>query len=369
MSKVYFKNLHGLRFIAAFAVILHHIEQSKSIYGIKNFWHLNFVKNLGNIGVQFFFVLSGFLITYLLLSEKKSKGIDYKKFILRRIYRIWPLYFIIILLSFFIAPNFEILKTPFTWSLSNNFYIKLICVCLFIPNVVFRLLKTVPLASQTWSIGVEEQFYVIWPILIKKITKPYVIFFLIITLYVITKILIFNLSIIYSGNKLVLICSKIINEFSLSGFVLGAIGANILFTNNIYILEKIKNIHLLRITFILFTLLILKSSSESFYSLGVVSIENELFCILFVIFIINFIRNDKLKISLENRIINYLGKVSYGLYMYHPICITLIINLTLKYDSLINYNLMYPLSILLTIIMSSISYEFIEKPFLKMKKY
>ena len=369
MIKVYFKNLNGLRFLAALAVVIHHIEQLRSIYGIKNFWHLNFIKNLGNIGVQFFFVLSGFLITYLLLTEKKNKGINYKKFIFRRIYRIWPLYFIIVIISFFIGPNFESFSTPFTSTLSNNFCIKLVCVCLFIPNIIFKIFKTVPLASQTWSIGVEEQFYLVWPIIIKKTRKPFKTFFLIIAVYIIIKVLIFNLSIIYSNIKLVAIFSKITNEFSVSGFVLGAVGANILFVNSTNVLEKIKNIYFVRITFILFILLMIISNSESFYSLGIISIENEIFCITFVIFIINFIDNSKFKVSLENRIVNYLGKISYGLYMYHPLCITLVINLILKYDITTNYFFIYPISILLTMLTSIISYNFIEKPFLKMKKY
>ncbi|RMG83594.1 MAG: hypothetical protein D6707_00790 [Bacteroidetes bacterium] len=67
MTKVYFPNLNGLRFIAAGMVIIHHIEQLKSIFGIENYWGVPFIRLVGKLGVVLFFVLSGFLITFLLL--------------------------------------------------------------------------------------------------------------------------------------------------------------------------------------------------------------------------------------------------------------------------------------------------------------
>jgi len=69
-QKIYFPNLNGLRFIAAFLVIIHHIEQTKSIFKIENYWGaIPFIGIIGKLGVVLFFVLSGFLITYLLLEK------------------------------------------------------------------------------------------------------------------------------------------------------------------------------------------------------------------------------------------------------------------------------------------------------------
>ncbi len=365
MKKIYFNNLNGLRFIAALAVIIHHIEQYKFTFGYKNLYKLDIISNLGNIGVQFFFVLSGFLITYLLLNEENEGGINYKNFIFRRIYRIWPLYFIIIILSFFVAPLVSILQTPSTPTIFENFYLKLFCVCLFIPNIIFKVTKAVPLASQTWSIGVEEQFYIIWPLIIKKIKKPQIFFLSIIISYLFLKILFFNLSISYNELKTT---SRIINDFSLSGFVLGAFGAYFYYKKKNNILRFITNNSVFRLSLLLFLFLINLSNSYSFYCFGVISIENEIYCFLFIIFIINFISKNNLKLSLENKTLNYLGRISYGLYMYHPICITIILNIV-KSGLKINLLTIYPLSILLTILVSSFSYKYIEKPFLKLKKY
>ncbi|WP_164891118.1 acyltransferase family protein, partial [Botryobacter ruber] len=69
MNKIYFPNLNGLRFIAAFVVIIHHMEQIKSLLGLQNYWSNPFISVVGKLGVVLFFVLSGFLITYLLLVE------------------------------------------------------------------------------------------------------------------------------------------------------------------------------------------------------------------------------------------------------------------------------------------------------------
>mgnify|MGYP000751166612 CR=1 FL=1 len=98
-SPIYFKGFNGVRFIAASAVIVHHIEEYKAVYlfGRDDLWARPFVYQLGRLGVALFFVLSGFLITYLLLAEKQKTGtIAIRKFYIRRVLRIWPLYFLIV---------------------------------------------------------------------------------------------------------------------------------------------------------------------------------------------------------------------------------------------------------------------------------
>ena len=94
---VYFKNLDGLRFIAALFVILEHVTEYKAsmVPGYSNFFRYYF-NILGRYGVNLFFVLSGFLITYLLFAElKREHTISVKKFYVRRILRTWPLYLIL----------------------------------------------------------------------------------------------------------------------------------------------------------------------------------------------------------------------------------------------------------------------------------
>ena len=107
--RIHFNNLNGLRFLAALMVVICHIEQNKKGFLLPNLRAL--VKHLGVLGVDLFFVLSGFLITILLLKEKEIfKKIEYKKFYLRRILRIWPLYYLVVILSLFVLPNIPFLS-------------------------------------------------------------------------------------------------------------------------------------------------------------------------------------------------------------------------------------------------------------------
>ena len=101
--KLYFPNLNGLRFIAAFFVIINHTEQLKAFYDLGDGVISDFAKNIGKLGVMLFFVLSGFLITYLLITEERLFGLIHtKKFYIRRFLRILPLYTLLIILVFFI---------------------------------------------------------------------------------------------------------------------------------------------------------------------------------------------------------------------------------------------------------------------------
>lgn len=158
--KIYFPNLNGLRFIAAVLVIIHHIEQIKGIFNMDNYYGtISFVTEIGRLGVILFFVLSGFLITYLLLKEEELfKSVNIRKFYMRRILRIWPLYFLILIITFLVLPVIEYFNWPgYTEALSShNLLLIFVFYVAFLPNLVLPLFGVVPYASHTWSIGAEE---------------------------------------------------------------------------------------------------------------------------------------------------------------------------------------------------------------------
>jgi peptidoglycan/LPS O-acetylase OafA/YrhL len=174
-ERIYFPNLNGLRFIAAFLVIAHHVEQIKSIYGLDSYWGRSpFITIVGDLGVVLFFVLSGFLITYLLLEEeRKTNSIKVGNFYFRRVLRIWPLYFLTILLALFVLPNLSLFILPGYEKdvIYEQLPSKILFYLLFLPNLVSPLLGVVPYASHTWSIGTEEQFYLVWPVMLKFMKK------------------------------------------------------------------------------------------------------------------------------------------------------------------------------------------------------
>lgn len=356
-EKIYFNNLNGIRSIAAFMVIFSHIELSKSYFNFENIFQK--IKHFGELGVVFFFVLSGFLITFLLLKEKELKNdIAYKNFYLRRILRIWPLYFVIVILSLFILPHFYFFQTP-TFNLKLNSFSELsfafFLFLFFLPNLLINF-HLVPFATQTWSIGTEEQFYLIWPWVINNIEKLFLFFIILIVIYN-------SLIIMFSIHFLDFIpYHKVFYSFldtiKIDCLTIGAIGAYFLYTKN-----KIINVFKSTSTFII-TLLILVYLMYN--HVDFIYFNFTIFSVLFLFILMCLVVNKKLENLLENKMISYLGKISYGLYMYHQMIIVFVIN-SLLYLNIKNDLLVYTLSIVLTIIVSGLSFEYFEKPFLKIK--
>lgn len=360
-SKVYFKNLNGLRFIAAAFVIVHHLEQFKSIFNLENLYESNaFVQVSGKLGVVLFFVLSGFLITYLLIEEEKTfKKISIKQFYIRRLLRIWPLYFLIIIIALFILPFIDIFDIP---GYSNklifeNLGAKVLLFVFFFPNLLLTFYGIVPYASQTWSIGTEEQFYLIWPHLVNRIKKyRLILMFAIIIIYMLIRFVLKHhllgesehLSGFYEFWKL----------FNIDCMAIGGIFA-ILLTKKNWMLKIVLNQFLFYITLLLILFLL-------YNGIYIAHIHNEFYSVLFGILIINFAVNEKIFFSLENKVFNFLGKISYGLYMFHAIAIVLTIKIGLLLNNTSNL-ILYSFSFTITIILAYISYEYFEKLFLKYK--
>lgn len=313
---------------------------------------------IGNLGVLLFFVLSGFLITYLLLVEESVfKNISIRKFYMRRILRIWPLYFFIIILAFFVLPFIDLFTLPGYGKdvIYSNLFLKLLLCAFFLPNLLLSLFGIVPYASHTWSIGTEEQYYLLWPIIFKFFKKYRIILMiLIIFSYLgIGEILSSNYSnILPYKNVLKIFWSS----FKIDSLAIGGIYAILLFQKN-ELLKFLNNNILFYVTIILIVILMLKG----------VQIYDIFYSVLFGIIVMNFASNHKIKINLENRIFNYLGKISYGLYMYHPIAIVLTLAI-ISYINFVSNWLIYPISFAFTIILSGLSHKYFESFFLKFKK-
>lgn len=360
-TRVYFPNLNGLRFIAAFLVMIHHIEQLKSISNIENYWGtVPFIGIIGKLGVVLFFVLSGFLITYLLLTEEHSfKRISIGKFYMRRILRIWPLYFLIIILAFLVLPNIDVFALPNYGKdvIYSNLLLKLILYAIFFPNLVLSLLGVVPYASHTWSIGTEEQYYLVWPIILKYLKKYRIgLMIFIIAFYLLFRgFLQSHYSDIHPYKNVI---KAFWQTFNIDCMAIGGFFAIILFQKN-KLLILLQNNILFYSTIIVTTLLMLKG-------VYIPKFHYEFYSVLFGIIILNFASNNTIKISLENRVLNYLGNISYGLYMYHPIGIVLVLYVCSSMNIVTNW-IIYPLSFALTIIIAGLSYKYFESYFLKFK--
>ncbi|MES1222292.1 MAG: acyltransferase, partial [Bacteroidota bacterium] len=154
-KKIFFPNLDGLRFFCFLSVFLFHTWSL--VYAGTNITSGIHLFENGNLGVNFFFVLSGYLITYLLIAEKNANGVvNIPKFWMRRILRIWPLYFLCVFLGFVAIPYvLQLAGKPQPPTASAISYIT------FTSN--FDYIKHGYPGSTVlevlWSIAVEEQFY------------------------------------------------------------------------------------------------------------------------------------------------------------------------------------------------------------------
>lgn len=370
-SSVYFPNLNGIRFIAAFSVLIHHIEQVKVEFGVQNIYANPLIKSMGKLGVCLFFVLSGFLITYLLLHEKgRFQKINKRDFYIRRILRIWPLYFLVVILSFFVFPYIPFFIPPNdeqSW-LVENVLPRLSLFFVVLPNIGFILYNSPYSVAQTWSIGVEEQFYYIWPWIIDKFTWKRI--FITVFIFSIATIGIVYFYYAWVGNtqyanNMPEIIRFFFSQFRIFTLMLGGVCAALVYYQKKAILTVLYRPSVQILVYLLFIVLL----GADFHPMG---INLEFYSLFFGYFILNVSSNPRSIINLEYKWVSYLGKISYGIYMYQTACIIFTVNLLqwlLSSKDTILFNLLvYIVSTLFTIGISAFSYAYFEKPFLKLKE-
>lgn len=359
-----FPNLNGVRCIAAVSVLIHHLEQAKEAFDLPNIYHLTVVKHAGRLGVGLFFVLSGFLITYLLLQEKGNFGdISAPKFYLRRVFRIWPIYFLIVGLALFVFPHVPLMYFPGANELASRHVAERITLlALVLPNYAFVLYNIPYWAAQAWSIGVEEQFYYLWPWIIKYPKRT----FLIVTIFMLATVGLLALGVyLLDGTEAQKKDSVLtfIGQFRLLIMALGGGGAYLVYTNRTRFLSVLYRKNVQITVYVLFLICFLSGVHIPAFM--------EVYAFFFCFFVLNVATNPNSIISLENPIVSYIGKISYGLYLYHVAVSVFLINVLNTYApglSTTAYNLiLYPAVFGLSILVSYLSYEYLEKPLLVFK--
>ncbi|MFT3894465.1 MAG: acyltransferase [Anaerolineales bacterium] len=160
------KELDGLRGIAVVLVMtLHLFSRAKEFTAHPVLESFSFFATVGWVGVDIFFTLSGFLITSILLKSKSDEHY-FRNFYVRRILRIFPLYYAAILFVLLFAPKLE---EQFTEQLRTTLPIML----LYVQNWA-KLSKDffiTPYLGITWSLAIEEQFYFLWPFIVYKLDR------------------------------------------------------------------------------------------------------------------------------------------------------------------------------------------------------
>jgi peptidoglycan/LPS O-acetylase OafA/YrhL len=342
--KIYLKGLNGIRTIAAIGVIISHINIWRSDFNVPNASE----SLLAPYGVTMFFALSGFLITYLLLQEKEisENKIAIKKFYIRRILRIWPLYFLYLSMA---------LLTIYLYQPSELHTYSIVFYFILMANIPFVMNIALPYLGHYWSLAVEEQFYLFWPWLVKAKNefKALSIFLILYTLFrIVIHFIIKNIFLIYFFDTLRFDCMAI-----------GGLAAVLLYQKHPiinYVYHPVcEIISWLSLAFVCI---------NHFHIASI--FDQDIFSITTVILIINQCTNPKVLISLDKKILNFLGKISFGIYVYHPLVIFLfaqLLNRFVTQISITKYIFIYSGVISITIFIAYISYEYFEKYFLNIR--
>ena len=360
-SGVYFPGLNGLRFFAAMAVAVSHVELMKQYHGLPNAYDKPAVYELGRLSVTLFFVLSGYLITYLLLVEKQRSGrIDVRRFYLRRMLRIWPLYFLVVLIAFLVLPRFGIFHIPrYTDALPSHFGATFLLYLLFLPQLALSIYDPVPFAEPAWSIGVEEQFYLLWPALMRRSKNFAALALAIIVAVVGARYLALAMAKANRADEgALLIWKRVINYLYFTRIECMAIGglfAWIVFTNKKKLLAFLQNGFVQVATYALTAWLLVTDSFKPIFNYGWYSV-------CFGVLILNISANPRSLIRMNSRAFDFLGNISFSIYMLHEICIQLVIAAGWTQNAVL-----YGVSMLLTIGAASASYVWFERPFLRLK--
>lgn len=355
-KKFHFKNLDSIRTIAFATTFLAHAfyTNNTAIENSSIFQYAIRFQDVFSFGVPVFFVLSGFLITYLMFLEvEKSGTFSVKDFWLRRILRIWPVFYLVIFIGFVVFPivRGQLLGEPYEESARWWMY------AAFLSN--FDQLKSgLPYGiglGPTWSVSVEEQFYFVWPVL----------FFLFRFKKFIFPILgILGTSIIFSYLFNLRSTHTIYCMVYLS---IGASAGYLAYFKNDFI-KKITQVHwiipLLSITTLFILMNTYRGLAHSFLYIPLIA-----GLIAYIILQQCYGTNLNLK---NIPFIEKIGKYTYGLYLYHVICNFIahaMVDLVLKIDeNLWTVIVVRPLlSMTLALILSYLSYHYYESYFLKLK--
>lgn len=355
-ASFYRPELDILRFFAFFAVLMFHTTDFSVAYFTERHLPLWLAKvatevsSAGARGVDLFFVLSAYLITELLLREKEQTGsLNVKSFYIRRILRIWPLYYFFILLTFFV-PFLNPWHT-FTWKYLAAFL-------LLSGNWIGMFLgPTGAVADVLWSVSVEEQFYLLWPPVVARLSRRSIGYAAI--LMIVIACLTRSAIILLHGSFWEVWC----NTFAR----LDTIGCGILLA--VLLHGQMPRLKLtsrlffvcLGIVTIIFTAYLRPAGGHLSWLDLTVSYPLAAASCMGIVFAV-------LGMELRSRPLEYLGKISYGLYVYHLVCLR-ITDKFLHFGSGLIHMCTRPLiTLAITIIFAAISYRFLETPFLKLKR-
>ena len=341
-------NLTGLRFFLASLVVLYHLPQFCENRGFPYFNELA-IFSKGSEAVYVFFTLSGFLIIRNLIKEKLATNtINLKNFYRNRVLRIFPLYYLTLTIGF-IYYNFIIQLFGYTSEYTIDIGKDLLLGVTFFANILATY-KPGGIIEVLWSIAIEEQFYLLIAPLFLFIQRRFIFSFLLV--FTLGYFLLYNLSIVEFISKY----NMLYYYFSAGGILA-------------FISIKYKEFKLPNLTHYCFLGLFIALFLSNYFKENLSVFQYQLVCTIVFSSSVYFLSLKPYKI-LQSGVLKFLGKISYGIYVYHAIVFQLIGFIFLKWqptNSNVFIILFYSSVFLLTIGISALSYKYFEKPFLRLK--
>ena len=350
--KQFFPEIETLRAIAVLMVLVSHFIPTESEYYVPYMWY----------GVQLFFTISGFLITYILIGNIQSGDLTRKKiiknFFIRRILRLFPIYYLFVIAFFILRNVFSI----YIWKNEYNWYF-----FTYLQNMYFFNQGALNSSfSHLWSLGVEEQFYLVWPFILVFFNKKRLplLFSTFISISIFTMVAFSHVPEI-----------GVLTSSNLHTLGIGALIAYFYFyklDSNLYhkVLKYRYIALLISLSGLLFTLTI------GINSLRTNILFREIFLMLtsgLIVFnsIVGWPNN--LNFFFKSKVLMQIGKISYGIYLYHwviPPVLAIIIG-KVSFLAFLQQENIFLNFILLTsysILVAYLSFYLIEIRFLKLKE-
>lgn len=346
-ASAYFSALDGFRGLAAIFVLCFH-----SMFPVfRTLW----------IGVPMFFVLSGFLITRILIQQKDSKNF-LKIFYIKRSLRIFPIYYLALLISVVwgLLVHADLSKLPVFLVYLQNFTIS--------NNVLPDYCNG--LMNHTWSLSAEEIFYIFWPVLILVMPTQNI------------KALCFSIGIACLMYKCILLTffynglTSQLLQLSLVGNVDGLMAGSLLGFLSLKKELLTKTIFPLKIfLFVLFLFVaVLSFNYLDLWDLRQLAIFKATLSVLTVsvsFFLIWFISIEKsesfIHTFFRTRFMQFTGKISYGIYLYHALVYGVTASCVYHFQLQVDVVVIFLFEVLITYLFATLSWYWIENPILRLK--